>query len=163
MVMQGLIAAVCAATLVASASVVPVTALPLTPPPRLEANGSLVQIKNRCYRCYGHHHSNRHYSGRRYSNRHYSKRNYSKNYNNNRNYRNYNYYNGWDYYYDDWWPGLFFGGAIIGPMLYQQPYLSSGSAHIKWCYRRFRSYRASDNTYQPYHGRRRQCVSPYGP
>ena len=33
--------------------------------------------------------------------------------------------------------------------------------HIDWCYDRYRSYRESDNTYQPYQGRRRQCHSPY--
>lgn len=39
-------------------------------------------------------------------------------------------------------------------------YRASGS-HVEWCYARYRSYRAWDNTYQPYHGPRRQCVSPY--
>ena len=34
-------------------------------------------------------------------------------------------------------------------------------AHIDWCYSNYRSYRASDNTFQPYNGPRRQCVSPY--
>ena len=38
---------------------------------------------------------------------------------------------------------------------------SRGDAHVGWCYRRYRSYRDYDNTFQPYHGRRRQCVSPY--
>lgn len=38
---------------------------------------------------------------------------------------------------------------------------SRGDAHVGWCYRRYRSYRSYDNTFQPYHGRRRQCVSPY--
>lgn len=36
-----------------------------------------------------------------------------------------------------------------------------GNAHTNWCYRRYRSYRAYDNTYQPYSGRRRACRSPY--
>lgn len=34
-------------------------------------------------------------------------------------------------------------------------------AHYRWCDAKYRSYRASDNTFQPYHGRRKQCVSPY--
>jgi hypothetical protein len=34
-------------------------------------------------------------------------------------------------------------------------------AHIRWCYNRYRSYRSWDNSFQPYHGPRRQCVSPY--
>jgi hypothetical protein len=36
-----------------------------------------------------------------------------------------------------------------------------GSTHVNWCANRFRSYRAWDNTFQPYHGRRRYCISPY--
>ena len=35
------------------------------------------------------------------------------------------------------------------------------SLHVDWCYDRYRSYRHWDNTFQPYHGPRRQCVSPY--
>lgn len=34
-------------------------------------------------------------------------------------------------------------------------------AHYDWCQARYRSYRASDNTFQPYNGPRRQCRSPY--
>lgn len=35
------------------------------------------------------------------------------------------------------------------------------SAHVNWCYAHYRSYRAWDNTFQPYHGPRRACISPY--
>nr|CAD6418850.1 BA14K family protein [Rhizobium sp. Q54] len=55
-------------------------------------------------------------------------------------------------------------GAIIGGALaaQQQPrYYGGSSAHVRWCYARYRSYRASDNTFQPYNGPRRQCFSPY--
>lgn len=34
-------------------------------------------------------------------------------------------------------------------------------AHVRWCYSRYRSYRDWDNTFQPYHGPRKQCRSPY--
>lgn len=34
-------------------------------------------------------------------------------------------------------------------------------AHYRWCQARYRSYRAWDNTFQPYNGPRRQCISPY--
>ena len=34
-------------------------------------------------------------------------------------------------------------------------------AHYNWCFNRYRSYRASDNTFQPYNGPRRRCRSPY--
>lgn len=35
------------------------------------------------------------------------------------------------------------------------------TAHVDWCLMRYRSYRAEDNTYQPYSGPRQDCVSPY--
>ena len=34
-------------------------------------------------------------------------------------------------------------------------------AHIDWCASRYATYRLWDNTYQPYYGPRRQCLSPY--
>ncbi|MCO5065442.1 MAG: BA14K family protein [Rhizobiaceae bacterium] len=34
--------------------------------------------------------------------------------------------------------------------------------HIDWCYARYRSYRESDNSWQPFSGPRRQCQSPDG-
>lgn len=35
--------------------------------------------------------------------------------------------------------------------------VSLSDAHVSYCYDRYRSYRASDNTFQPNHGPRRQC------
>lgn len=69
--------------------------------------------------------------------------------------------------YNGWWfpPAAFIAGAIIGGAIANEPpvqYRPRGNAHIQWCYNRYRSYRASDNTFQPYNGPRRQCVSPYG-
>ncbi|WP_075291021.1 BA14K family protein [Pararhizobium arenae] len=53
-------------------------------------------------------------------------------------------------------------GAIIGGIVNAQPRrYYAGNSHASWCYNRYRSYRAYDNTYQPYNGPRRQCVSPY--
>ena len=70
--------------------------------------------------------------------------------------------------YNDWWfpAGAFVAGAIIGGALNQPPpprYVQPayGNAHVQWCYDRYRSYRASDNTFQPNNGPRRQCNSPY--
>ncbi|TCD14635.1 BA14K family protein [Oricola cellulosilytica] len=37
----------------------------------------------------------------------------------------------------------------------------NANAHVDWCFGRYRSYRIADNTFQPYHGPRRQCISPY--
>ena len=51
------------------------------------------------------------------------------------------------------------GGAIANSNSYYRG--GGGSAHVQWCYDRYRSYRASDNTFQPYNGPRQQCYSPY--
>nr|WP_245412371.1 BA14K family protein [Notoacmeibacter ruber] len=73
-------------------------------------------------------------------------------------------------YNDFWFPLAAFG---IGAAITSQPrviyrdaprrhYRSGYSrAHYRWCDNRYRSYRASDNTFQPYNGPRRQCYSPY--
>ncbi|MHB2264993.1 BA14K family protein [Aliihoeflea sp. PC F10.4] len=65
-----------------------------------------------------------------------------------------------------WFPSAaFITGAIVGGAIASQPSREYsrdyGSAHVNWCYDRYRSYRASDNTFQPYNGPRRQCRSPY--
>lgn len=45
----------------------------------------------------------------------------------------------------------------------EQPAPSAGfnAAHVEWCANRYRSYRPRDNSYTPYSGGRRICVSPY--
>jgi hypothetical protein len=81
-------------------------------------------------------------------------------------------YRGYDYYrpgyrrYDDgfWYPaGAFVAGAIIGGAIANQPrvVVREGGDHTQWCYNRYRSYRAYDNTFQPNNGPRQQCYSPY--
>ncbi len=64
---------------------------------------------------------------------------------------------------DMWFPlAAFAAGAIIsGAIANDRPPPGAGSAHVSWCSQRYRSYRAYDNTWQPYNGPRRQCVSPY--
>ncbi|WP_082910343.1 BA14K family protein [Sinorhizobium glycinis] len=64
--------------------------------------------------------------------------------------------------------GAIIGGLIAQPRYYAPrpyyappAYYAGGNAHTRWCYARYRSYRAYDNTYQPYYGARRLCVSPY--
>ncbi len=64
------------------------------------------------------------------------------------------------------------GAIVLGTMLYNQNQRQNNyqrsyrrnynnSAHVNWCYNRYRSYRDYDNTFQPYRGPRRQCISPY--
>ena len=57
----------------------------------------------------------------------------------------------------------------FGTPYYHQPYYHAprraynlSRAHYRWCDARYRSYRASDNTFNPGKNRpRRQCISPY--
>jgi BA14K-like protein len=65
----------------------------------------------------------------------------------------------------------YYGGGYYGGSGYYDPnyvpyrprYYSpaGGSAHVQWCYARYRSYRVQDNSWQPNYGPRRQCISPY--
>ncbi|MFD1793065.1 BA14K family protein [Ochrobactrum teleogrylli] len=48
-----------------------------------------------------------------------------------------------------------------GPAYRPAPTYRSRNPHTRWCYSRYRSYRAYDNTFQPNYGPRRQCYSPY--
>ncbi|PKA41708.1 BA14K family protein [Rhizobium sullae] len=57
--------------------------------------------------------------------------------------------------------GAIIGGALAQPRYYAPAGYNGGNAHTRWCYNQYRSYRAWDNTFQPYYGPRRQCVSPY--
>lgn len=60
--------------------------------------------------------------------------------------------------------GAIIGGALAAPRYappQQRRYVGGGNSHVNWCYSRYRSYRAYDNTFQPYNGPRQQCYSPY--
>lgn len=81
-------------------------------------------------------------------------------YNGHRGYRDYR--PGYRRYNGFWFPlGAFATGAIIGGAVAAPRAYAGGSAHVNWCINRYRSYRVSDNTYQPNVGPRRSCVSPY--
>ncbi|WP_274629104.1 BA14K family protein [Arvimicrobium flavum] len=83
-----------------------------------------------------------------------------------RGHRGYRYWRNGYREYNGWWYPLaaFTAGAVIGNVLSEPRviYREGGDAHVQWCYNRYRSYRAYDNTFQPYNGPRRQCYSPYG-
>jgi len=80
--------------------------------------------------------------------------------------RGYRHYNGW------WFPpAAFVAGALIGGAIAQPPVVVAppvyaparlSAAHVNWCTNRWKSYRVSDNSYQPLNGPRQACVSPYG-
>lgn len=79
---------------------------------------------------------------------------------------------GWGWNGDAWVPlavlgagALIIGGAAAAANNNNRVPVQSGNGinprHYEWCYDKYRSYRASDNTFQPYHGPRKQCYSPY--
>lgn len=74
-------------------------------------------------------------------------------------------HNGWRHRHHYRGSGLYFGLGLVPSYNYyvapRRHYRSGSSAHVRWCYDRYRSYRAWDNTFQPYNGPRRQCYSPY--
>ncbi len=91
--------------------------------------------------------------------------------------RNYSYYNGYRGHRERragyrqhngyWFPAAAFVlGAIVGGAIANQPVRAApgrfGQAHVNWCASQYRSYRVSDNSFQPFNGPRRACVSPYG-
>jgi hypothetical protein len=91
--------------------------------------------------------------------RHYNRGDRRGWYNGHRGYRDrragYRYHNGL------WFPLAAFGaGAIIGGAVASDRGGSS-SRHVAWCESRYRTYRASDNTYVASAGVRRSCNSPY--
>jgi hypothetical protein len=64
--------------------------------------------------------------------------------------------------------GLGYGSGYYNDPYYDEPvyrprrvYRGAASTHVEWCYNRYRSYRAWDNSFQPYHGPRQQCYSPF--
>jgi BA14K-like protein len=80
--------------------------------------------------------------------------------NGNRGYRQHR--RGFREYNGFWFPATaFLGAIIIGEVLNGPRVIRRGGSHVGWCSDRYRSYRASSNTYKPYNGPRRICYSPY--
>lgn len=151
--MKGLFSNVCAAALAVTTAfaVIPASAGPLArvAPAMQTANANLIQVDSGAmvgrgdYRWDG-------YRGWRHGDRDWRR------HHRHRHYR---------HRHDNDWVGPAIGGlvtgAIIGGALSNSYRGGGGNAHVQWCYNRYRSYRAYDNTYQPYNGPRRQCISPY--
>jgi hypothetical protein len=172
-VMKRFLTALCATALTASIAVagaIPASAAPVYVPKAPTAEHSdVVKVQNYRWKnrrgggnWYGRS-GNRVRDNVRRGNRHWDGPRYGY-YNGHRGYR----YKRYGYRYHDgyWYPAAaFITGAIIGGAIANSNnggyYRGGGSAHVEWCYDRYRSYRASDNTFQPYNGPRRQCYSPY--
>lgn len=159
--MLKIVSSVCAAAMMLTLPLTtPGFAMPVPAPAAAERNIVPAQFDYRTERNFG---GDRRWRGGnrhdrpRYSRPGYERPGYYRGYRGYRHHRpGYRQHNGW------WFPpAAFIAGAIIGGgMANQQPHRLS-AAHVRWCQERWRSYRVSDNSYQPFNGPRRACVSPY--
>lgn len=137
------------AAAVLATSFVSASAMPLTPSAPMVQTTSANQATEVQYR--PHDRDRRHYR--------HDRRVYREGYyNGHRGYRDYR--RGYRQHNGYWFPLAAFGaGAIIGGAMASPPRASGGN-HYQWCANRYRTYRASDNTYVSSPGVRRTCVSP---
>ncbi|WP_214470914.1 BA14K family protein [Mesorhizobium sp. dw_380] len=151
---SGLLAATLSATFVA-AEVVPVNAQPAYVPLSQTVTPDVQTVQYREWR------RNRSFDRNFSRNRSFA-RNGDMYWNGHRGYRDYR--PGYRRHGDYWFPlaafatGALITGAIVNS---ENNRVYRGNAHVQWCYDRYRSYRASDNTFQPNYGPRQQCRSPY--
>ncbi len=83
-------------------------------------------------------------------------------YNGHRGYRSHRH--GYREYNGFWFPlAAFAAGALIAGAAQPAPVpvVVAPNPHVDWCRRTYRSYNPYDNTFQPFHGPRAYCLSPY--
>lgn len=135
------------AAAVLATSFIPASAMPVSPMPVPAVSSSAGQVTEVQWR---HRDDRRHY---RHDRRHYREGYYNGHRGYRERRRGYRYHNGY------WFPlAAFATGAIIGGAIANS---GGGSRHVQWCADRYRTYRASDNTYVSSPGVRRSCNSPY--
>lgn len=133
--------------------VTPSGAAPFSVPQGSTFSSDIVNVESRGERFRGQRNQRRHRSGS------YERRGDGAYYNNHRGYRERRH--GYRQH-DGWWfpPAAFIAGAVVGGAL---SIPGHGTSHYRWCSDRYRSYRTSDNSFQPYGGgSRRSCHSPHG-
>jgi hypothetical protein len=134
----------------AVSSVVPVEAMPVPQQQQVKQSSDVQNVKmiRRKHVRTNHRISRNHKTWRG----HYARNSY-RSWHGHRGYRTYR--PGYRRYNGYWFPPAAFAtGVVIGTTI------RGGNAHVRWCRNRYVSYRVSDNTYQPYNGPRRECVSP---
>jgi len=149
-IISGLLATTLSASFVA-AEIVPVNAQPSYVPMGQGLSSDVQTVQYQEWRRHRNFNRNRTFS-----------RNDGMYWNGHRGYREYR--RGYRRHGDFWFPLAAFatGALITGAIINNQNRVyRGGDAHVQWCYDRYRSYRASDNTFQPYDGPRQQCYSPY--
>lgn len=141
----------------ASTSIIPASAVSLT---RTQAASSEIGITQQIQYRERQFENRRHIERRRGDWKRHDRRGW---HNGHRGYREHR--RGYRRHSDGWWYPLaaFGAGAVIGGAINNQgPAARVGSnRHYEWCASRYRTYRASDNTYVPSAGRRAVCNSPY--
>ncbi|MCA0048734.1 BA14K family protein [Mesorhizobium sp. B283B1A] len=153
-ILSGVVAATLSATFVA-AEVVPVNAATAYVPLSQTVTPDVQTVQYREWR------RNRSFDRNFSRNRSFS-RNGGMYWNGHRGYREYR--RGYRRHGDYWFPlAAFATGALITGAIAnsENNRVYRGNAHVQWCYDRYKSYRASDNTFQPYNGPRQECRSPY--
>jgi len=150
-----------ATTLAASfafASLVPASAAPNFVPRTQAAQTDVQTVQYRPWRKMGRHYNRADRRFDRQADARFYRRDGTGYYNGRRGYREYR--RGYREYNGFWFPAAaFIAGALVTGAINNAP--SGSGSHVSWCYDRYRSYRASDNTFQPYNGARQQCYSPY--
>lgn len=141
------------------ASIAPAAAFPLTPKPSYSTASTQIQYRpDRDWRW----ERERERERREYRQDRRERQAYLKGYRGYRDHRP-----GYRRHSDGWWYPLaaFGAAAIIGNAISNQPIVVGpvlSREHVTWCSARFKTYRASDNTYVPSVGYRAQCNSPFG-
>jgi hypothetical protein len=147
-------------------SIPAVEAAPLRPNMPAQAESDVTQVRDsRPMRYWRHHNRHREWRGHRHwrsdrhwrGDRHYYRHGY---YNGHRGYRHWRH--GYRRHDGFWYPaGAFAAGVIIGSALADRPVYASprrlSRSHVEYCMAKYRSYRISDDTYQPLNGPRRRC------
>ncbi|MCF6369812.1 BA14K family protein [Rhizobium halophilum] len=141
------VAVVALSATVMAGAVVPAQAMPVltAPAAKIDVQSDVTEIRHRGHRR-GYYHGHRGYRHYRHGHR---------------------YHGGYWYPLAAFGAGALIGGAIAAPR-YVEPapapvYRTSGlnPRHYDWCHARYRSYDSYSNTFQPYHGPRQTCYSPY--
>ncbi len=157
------LAIIAISVMTAFTGVLPAQAFPVASAPKVEASQPAADVQQVQYWRHGdRRHNDRRWGGFRdrndRGNRYYGHRNdYGNRYYRNRNYRHHNGNAG--AIIGGLAAGAIIGGALAQPRYAPQQRYVGGNSHVNACYARYRSYRASDNTYQPNYGPRRQCVN----
>lgn len=133
-------------TAVLAGGIIPAQAMPMAVAPvtKLTVQTDVTQVRHH------HHHRRGYYRGYRGSRHHRPHHRFHDGY---------------------WFPlaafgaGALIGGAIAAPPRHSAPIVRGAPGinpqHFEWCHARYRSYDSYSNTFQPYHGPRKTCYSPY--